>query len=601
MRFWSVSTTIRNPERIRSFLQVLKLMEGETWTNDNQKRFQVLLIQYKIYGFGESQFHNTLTDEQNSWLDSDNVSYEQAENILDSKDYVGGGDMRGRQSFNPLEKMGLAYLDENSKIRITSFGNYFLQENYDLGEVFFRSFIKWQYPNPDANKYKAIEGYDIKPFVATLHLISKVNKICEERGMKVKGVSRIEFAIFFVSLSNYQDIENTAQQLVDFRIEFESIKDRDKQKEFTETYFQNHFSNYESWHNAKEYTDNIIRYFRLTRYIYIRGNGWYIDIEPRRKVEINALLESDNASSLVFNSKEEYIQYIGNSELPILPWEKSSTLQEVINNLREELEIKYNELLKLGISLPVFPENIVQNSEINILKSHISSLREYRRILFEKETHFYSQSTENIEVYVETLSKIFQISTGRPVELERSVTLGLNALNDAINIKPNYPVGDDNEPTFTAPANKPDIECFYENFNAICEVTLLTNRSQWYNEGQPVMRHIRDFEKAYSEKDTYCLFIAPKLHRDTVNTFWVSVKYEYEGQKQKIVPISITQFIQLLEILKENKERGVFLTHQKLRELYDSIIEVTNQVNNSEEWIKSIPKLIDTWKKSIAA
>lgn len=115
------------------------------------------------------------------------------------------------------------------------------------------------------------------------------------------------------------------------------------------------------------------------------------------------------------------------------------------------------------------------------------------------------------------------------------------------------------------------------------------------------MRHIRDFEKAYSEKDTYCLFIAPKLHRDTVNTFWVSVKYEYEGQKQKIVPISITQFIQLLEILKENKERGVFLTHQKLRELYDSIIEVTNQVNNSEEWIKSIPKLIDTWKKSIAA
>lgn len=601
MRFWSVSTTIRNPERIRSFLQVLKLMEGETWTNDNQKRFQVLLIQYKIYGFGESQFHNTLTDEQNSWLDSDNVSYEQAENILDSKDYVGGGDMRGRQSFNPLEKMGLAYLDENSKIRITSFGNYFLQENYDLGEVFFRSFIKWQYPNPDANKYKAIEGYDIKPFVATLHLISKVNKICEERGMKVKGVSRIEFAIFFVSLSNYQNIENTAQQLVDFRIEFESIKDRDKQKEFTETYFQNHFSNYESWHNAKEYTDNIIRYFRLTRYIYIRGNGWYIDIEPRRKVEINALLESDNASSLVFNSKEEYIQYIGNSELPILPWEKSSTLQEVINNLREELEIKYNELLKLGISLPVFPENIVQNSEINILKSHISSLREYRRILFEKETHFYSQSTENIEVYVETLSKIFQISTGRPVELERSVTLGLNALNDAINIKPNYPVGDDNEPTFTAPANKPDIECFYENFNAICEVTLLTNRSQWYNEGQPVMRHIRDFEKAYSEKDTYCLFIAPKLHRDTVNTFWVSVKYEYEGQKQKIVPISITQFIQLLEILKENKERGVFLTHQKLRELYDSIIEVTNQVNNSEEWIKSIPKLIDTWKKSIAA
>lgn len=601
MRFWSVSTTIRNPERIRSFLQVLKLMEGEVWTNNNQKKFQVLLIQYKIYGFGESQFHNTLTDEQNSWLYSDSVSYEQAEKILDSKNYVGGGDMRGRQSFNPLEKMGLAYLDENNKIRITSFGNYFLQEDYDLGEVFFRSFIKWQYPNPDANKYKKTDGYDIKPFVATLHLISKVNKICEERGMKVKGVSRIEFALFFVSLSNYKDIDDTAEELINFRKKFESVKDKEKQTKLIEKYFEENFSDYESWHNAKEYSDNIIRYFRLTRYIYIRGNGWYIDIEPRRIVEINALLESDNASSLEFNSKDEYIQYIGNAELPILPWEKTSILQDVIKNLREELENKYNELLEIGIHLPSFPKDISQNADISTLKHCISDLREYRRVLFEKETHFYSQSTESISNYVETLSSIFQISTRRPVELERSITLGLNALNDAINIKPNYPVGDDNEPTYTAPANKPDIECFYENFNAICEVTLLTNRSQWYNEGQPVMRHIRDFENTYSEKDTYCLFIAPKLHRDTINTFWVSVKYEYEGHKQKIVPISITQFIQLLEILKENKEKGVFLTHQKLRELYDSIIEVTNQVNNSEEWVNSIPMLIDTWRKSIAA
>ena len=282
MRFWSVSTTIRNPERIRSFLQILKLMEEETWTINNQKKFQVLLIQHKIYGFGESQFHNTLTDEQNSWLNSDNITYEQAENILDSKNYIGGGDMRGRQSFNPLEKMGLVYLDENNKIRITSFGNYFLQKNYDLGEVFFRSLIKWQYPNPDANKYKQTEGYNIKPFVATIHLISKVNKICKEKKKTIKGISRIEFALFCVSLFNYKNIEDTSKKLVRFRIKFESIKNKEKQNEYIETYFQKNFSNFESWDNAKEYTDNIIRYFRLTRYIYIRGNGWYIDIEPRR-------------------------------------------------------------------------------------------------------------------------------------------------------------------------------------------------------------------------------------------------------------------------------------------------------------------------------
>ncbi|OQX71746.1 MAG: hypothetical protein B6D62_01500 [Candidatus Cloacimonas sp. 4484_275] len=115
-----------------------------------------------------------------------------------------------------------------------------------------------------------------------------------------------------------------------------------------------------------------------------------------------------------------------------------------------------------------------------------------------------------MDEYIEGLKEIFKVTKNRAVELERIVTLSLNALNDALEIKPNYPTGDDNEPTFTAPANKPDIECYYDSFNAICEVTLLTNKLQWFNEGQPVMRHIRDFEEQNKEKVTYCLFIAPR-------------------------------------------------------------------------------------------
>jgi hypothetical protein len=601
MRFWSISTTIRSPERIRSFLKVLKLMEGDTWTNENQKKFQVLLIQHKVYGFDEKQFRNSLSSEQIVWLDSENLSYEQAENILDSKNYVGGGDMRGRQSFNPLEKMGLTFLDENKRVVITSFGNYFLQEDYDLGEVFFRSFIKWQYPNPDSNKYKSKDGYNIKPFVATLHLISQVNRLCAENGMVVKGVSKTEFALFFVSLINYQEIKITAQKIVDFRKEYESIIDKDEQKEFVEAIFHKHFSNFESWHNAKEYTDNIIRYFRLTRYIFIRGNGWYVDVEPRRSIEINALLELDNGSAIMFTSKREYIEHIGNAEIPILPWETPSILLNIIHGLLPEIEYKKDYLENLGIRIPAIPEISLETDNPALLKTNVSLLRQYRRDLFEKEIHYLSQSLTNIDSCIEVLSNIFTIAKGRPVELEKGISFGLSALNDALNIKPNYPVGDDNEPTFTAPSNKPDIECYYETFNAICEVTLLTNRTQWYNEGQPVMRHVRDFENTHNDKETYCLFVAPKIHRDTLNTFWYSVKYEYEGKRQKIIPISITQFVQILKFLKVTKENGVFINHQKIKDLYDSIIETTNRVGNSEEWLKAIPEVIDSWKKSIAA
>jgi hypothetical protein len=193
MRLWSVSTTVRNPERIRSFLKVLKELEGEVWNKETQKRYQILLLQKKAYGINVPEFEKTLTTQQLEWLHSDTFTYEQAEKILNTKNYEGGGEMRGRQSFNPLEKMGLAYIGAGKKIKITTFGESFLSENYDLGDIFFRSFLKWQYPNPDLNKYSAEDGYNIKPLIATFHLIKKVNALCVEKGIKEKGVSRIEF------------------------------------------------------------------------------------------------------------------------------------------------------------------------------------------------------------------------------------------------------------------------------------------------------------------------------------------------------------------------------------------------------------------------
>jgi hypothetical protein len=132
---------------------------------------------------------------------------------------------------------------------------------------------------------------------------------------------------------------------------------------------------------------------------------------------------------------------------------------------------------------------------------------------------------------------------------------------------------------------------------------MLSNRAQWFNEGQPVMRHLRDFETTHNDKTSYCLFVAPKLHRDTINTFWVSVKYEYEGQPQKIVPITITEFIEILSFLLDAKQHnaGFHFTQIKLRALFDSIITETTHVSNAVDWIAKIPVIIKLWGKTIAA
>jgi hypothetical protein len=603
MRFWSISTTVRSPERIRTFLKVLKELEGKVWNKETQRRYQILLLYRKAYGINVPEFEKTLTKKHLVWFHSDTFTYEQAEEILNTKNYEGGGEMRGRQSFNPLEKMGLAYIDIEKKIRITTFGESFLSENYDLGDIFFRSFLKWQYPNPDLNRYSEKDGYNIKPLIATFHLIKKVNELCAEKGVKEKGVSKMEFALFFTTLSNYTKIEETAKKILKFRSEYETVKATETIEMFAEKYFYIHYSEYGSWHNAIDYADNVIRYFRLTRFFYLRGNDYYIDLEPRRKIEIDSILEIDDASAKEFSSAEEYTTYLGDVTQPELPWGTKLKLQEVITLLISDIDVVEKSLKDKNIRLPKRPQFIFETDNINTLKETIENLRAYRRTLGDAAVHSDLQLVENIEQCIKDLQNIFKLTNKKPVELERIVTLGLHILNDAIGIHPNYPVGDDNQPIFTAPANKPDIECFYQSFNSICEVTLLSNRSQWFNEGQPVMRHFRDFETTHNEKQSYCLFVAPKIHRDTGNTFWVSVKYEYEGQKQKIIPLTLQQFIEILQYLLQARKQksNYFISHKQMQELFDSIISSSERLTKSDDWLATIPAIINKWVKSIAA
>jgi hypothetical protein len=172
-------------------------------------------------------------------------------------------------------------------------------------------------------------------------------------------------------------------------------------------------------------------------------------------------------------------------------------------------------------------------------------------------------------------------------------------LNDAVEIKPNYTSDDDNNILFTAPAGVPDIECYYKEFNSICEVTMLTGRDQWHNEGQPVMRHLKDFITIHSDdKDNYCLFIAPQIHRDTLNTFWYSVKYEYEGCKLKIIPLSLKRFKEIMYALRKLMSNDITFNRNNIKDLFDTICNVEN-VNDSNEWWTHINESFDKWKNKL--
>lgn len=606
---WSITTTVRNPERMRSFLKVLQAFEGQEWTLENQEKYQIALIQNRLYGYGSQQFYNSLPLDKISLLEdlTHDISFDEAKAIFELKGYEDPA-MRGRQSLNPLKKFGFVVFKEKV-LFISQLGKYFLTENYDLGEVVFRMFLKWQLPNPASKDYKKENGVDIKPFIGTLHLINKVNQLEEARGNKTKGLSKEEFSLFVPTLINFQEIEKQAKRVIDFRLKTDG-KPKPEQKEIKEKLKFEFVKNFlgtddikqitTGLNNIKDYGDNTLRYFRLTRFLYIRGGGFFVDLEPRRQVEIQNLLNFDNGQSLEFASSEEYSEYLADLEKPELPWETNKELLKIVESINIDILEEKKKLTLELINQVKFAEKQEQDLSKEELKIYIEELRNYRRKLQELQNKQESQEIENIKTYVFELKNIYNSKKAKPVELEKYTTLGLNALNDALNIQPNYPVGDDNEPTFTAPAGKPDIECYYTKYNAICEVTMLNGRDQWFNEGQPVMRHLRDFENRDNTKASYCLFIAPKIHQDTVNTFWFSVKYEYQGKKQNIVPLTINQFVSLLETLVEIKQAGKRLNHQELFGLYDDILHLTNKVDNSLSWLERIPDTITNWKVKLA-
>ena len=146
---WSLSTTVRNPYRLRGFLAALAELEGEVWNPANQERFQILLIQRHLYGARNSQFLSGLSPADVALINgADEIPYAEARRIFLSKGYE-DPPMRGRTSFKPLEKLGFAYINPGNRlVRITPVGRELIKPDTDLGDMVLRSLLKWQLPNP---------------------------------------------------------------------------------------------------------------------------------------------------------------------------------------------------------------------------------------------------------------------------------------------------------------------------------------------------------------------------------------------------------------------------------------------------------------------
>ena len=583
---WSISTTVRNPERLRGFLRVLAGMEDAEWDRAAQVDFQVRLIQARLYGAGSNQFYAGLAAADVALVKSgEEISRAAAGRMFAAKNYEDPS-MRGRNSFKPLQKFGFADI-RGGRVVVTESGRALLAEERDYGDIFLRALLKWQIPNPlDRAGFPARHGYNIKPFVGTLHLINAVNGICKKSGLKQKGLSFEEFEIFALTLIDWREIGKTAREVVAFRKRFAEVP-RNKRDAFVQREGRRLRPDFDLAH-LRDYADNAVRYFRTTGYIRIRGGG-HIDIDPTRRVEVDSLLRRDSGKSAVFALDREYAELMANASAPELPGESRSELRASIRTLRGFIG-------KMGEDPGKAPPAGAGAAE---LRARRDALRKQQFGIVARVEKKRLAEPEAIRACAKELRELAAArgGSGNAEKLEKLSKEGLEALNDAREIRAHYIASDDGEPKSPAPAGKPDIECRYDGFAAICEVTLLRDSKQWMHEGQPVPRHLRAFEDKNAGVESFCLFIAPQMHADTLNTFHVCVGHGYEGRRQKIAPLTTGQFCEVLDHCADRRESGSPLTRADIRALFSRVSESVAAMKTSDAWREKMPEVIEEWKR----
>ena len=588
---WSISTTVRNPERLKDFLKVLKRLEGQPFDKNNQIKYQILLIQERLY-----KPLNIPPKYRRYYADpAIDIPYNIAEEIFYAQNYK-DPPMRGRQSVNPLNKLGFSVAREGSgPIKITELGNKFLADDYDIGYIFFKSLLKLQFPNPWSRDFSKQEGFDIMPFISVMQLIHKLNRKSDKRGL-----DKTEFSIFIPTLINYKQIDEYIVKILEFR--------KDKKKDeyihnFVGEFYKTEKGLDKKINNLFDYGDNIMRYFRLTRYFKVSmdplGSRWNIDIEPSREVEIEQLLDMYNGEAFEFQTLTDYLDYLSDITKPTLPWEKRENLERVAQSLKNDV---FDLIKKENIQILQDEQKLLLTDVSSLsktqLENFISKLRSFKLELKDRLKKIQLMGDlGKIEELIITLRDSKKLKKYEPEQFEKLVTEALKIINDEILIKPNYPMDDDGEPVNHSPGNKPDIECYYSTFKAICEVTLNTSKLQWIQEGQPVMRHLRDFEVQHRNDEVFCIFIAPEIHNDTYSQFWFSVKYEYDGLPQKIVPLTTGQFAILLETLLNLLKQGKRFSHKELHGLYSMIINETKNLTGFSDWVIFIQKALREWQQ----
>jgi len=490
-----LTTTIRSPERLRNFLLVLKAFDGEILTNALCEIVEGELIRRGLY----IPTRGVTAQIKEKWYNLDLLNDAEVSSLIElnpQKHKEAGFDYGWPSRFDTHYKLGVwfgfVYYEIGEKVEFSELGNLYVQQTKiddetffanDEQQIFLNAFARYHRRNP----FQRVLNHN-RPLVLLLGVLDELSKNTEWGSV---GIARHELPFLIVWKNN------NAKELAEFIIEF---RRKWAYTPSSEVVFDTCEQIQGGWNKVeklatitKELPDEVLRKFRLTGLISIRGNGRFISLNSDLKKVSDYLL--NNYSSLeTFTTEREYFDYASIVD-PFLIQQGHARTQSTSDEDQAALQ---NWLDYFGV------DNV--KKELIILSKGGSSKDDVLRI------------------------------TPEPLRLEFLSALLLKHAYLDSRVVANYKRGDDGLPISHAPGNNADIEVYKDSALSLYEVTLIKGAAQVKAEMAPITRHQDDYKKRHANVDT--VFVAPNIHIDTSR--WV----EYWNDKGfSISNKSIEEFV----------------------------------------------------------
>jgi len=384
--------------------------------------------------------------------------------------------------------------------------------------------------------------------------------------------------------------------------------------------------------STNDYADALIRSFRYTGLFSVRGSR--IVVATGREQELEELVYEKGAVSVSapsiqlslgqdppvrlaeprplfpdYTDATAFYAYYGAAGQPGLPWETPERMATLARSLdtqvaglrQREAQLRAGRTVlagpQLGATLPEAHDALAR--VVDTLRDEKQRLE---RTIFTLEARSPDRLREALDFYQTILDREV---IDPPTYLEWNTWRVFLALARASEIIPHLQLDDDLQPLNPAQGNQPDLEIDYGDFLVVAEATLRTGADQRQAEARPVTRHVLDAQRRYNDpfgrreaRPVYGLFIAPRIHQDTANDFFVALKYRViERQQIAAIPFTIRQLVAALQPFTS------IATFQPahLRRLLQSTVDAGLAAETGDEWLECIDAELRRWLAALGA